>query len=150
VFIGGKANVRSCLEVDVCSVDPFAGGGGKYKINWERGRRGSPSAVTVVWPSTLVRTLTYWPCEMTLIQYQGEGKVANIEGQCVFCGEGQLVASNVSFPEKRRQLPISMRRDGAASYIEEEFVDFEVKRCAACGFVHLFHFPADFRRTTIK
>lgn len=76
--------------------------------------------------------------------------MATPEEKCVFCGNGELVESKVSFPEKRRALPFSPRRDGAPSYTESEFVDFSVKRCNACGYIHLFHFPDTFNRTTIK
>lgn len=72
------------------------------------------------------------------------------EEKCVFCGNGELVKSTVSFPEKRRALPVSMGRNGAPSYMESEFVDFSVKRCAACGYIHLFHFPDTFNKTTIR
>lgn len=76
--------------------------------------------------------------------------MTNPEEKCVFCGNNELVTSNVSFPEKRQALPVSMKRDGSPSYIESEFVNFAVKRCTACGYVHLFHFPDNFNKTTIK
>jgi len=70
--------------------------------------------------------------------------------KCIFCGNGELIDSNVSFPEKRQASPVSMRKDGSPSYSESEYVDFSVKRCSECGFIHLFHFPDVFSKTTIK
>lgn len=74
----------------------------------------------------------------------------NPEEKCVFCGKNELITSKVAFPEKRRSMSVSMSRDGSPSFIDNEFVDFSVKRCAACGYVHLFHFPDPFKRTTIE
>ena len=74
----------------------------------------------------------------------------NRSEKCVFCGCNELVNSKVSFPEKRQNLPVSLRRDGAPSYSENEYVDFSVKRCSACGYIHLFHIPDNFNKTTIK
>lgn len=76
--------------------------------------------------------------------------MTNPEEKCVFCGNSELVTSNVSFPEKRQALSFSSRIDGGPSYRESEFVDFSVKRCTACGYIHLFHFPDRFKKTTIK
>ena len=72
------------------------------------------------------------------------------EEKCVFCGNSELITSKVAFPEKRRIMPVSMRRDGAPSFSDSEFVDFSVKRCSACGYVHLFHFPDRANKTTIE
>lgn len=74
----------------------------------------------------------------------------NRSEKCVFCGNDQLVDSKVSFPEKRQSSAISMTRNGAPSYDEEEYVDFSVKRCSKCGYIHLFHTPKKFHKTTIK
>ena len=70
--------------------------------------------------------------------------------KCVFCGYQNLVPSKVAFPQKRQVKSISMRHDDQPSYIEDEYVEFDVKRCESCGYIHMFFQPAQFIKSTIK
>ncbi len=70
--------------------------------------------------------------------------------KCVFCGCAELISSNLSLPQKRSEMPVSLSRDGSPSYIESEYVEFAIKRCSKCHYVHLFHNPDPFKKSTIR
>ncbi|MCG3680124.1 hypothetical protein [Aliarcobacter butzleri] len=72
------------------------------------------------------------------------------EEKCLFCGHNNLEPSKVAFPQKRSAMSVSLRRDGEPSYIEDEYAEFDIKRCKSCGYIHMFFHPTPLSKSTIK